>query len=159
MLAVLAIVLSYHVATIEIVGSRGGFRRTAVAVRPGLIVRDVNDRRFKVWLRDASAHWRGSRLTLFMEQMLPPVVGRDGWRYLPDLNIYQQIGGTLAVSQRITDGRLLQAIHAQGYQILAWRAHEWEFLLPATIDAHSLVEFVDDPGDLFGLPVRGRPFD
>jgi hypothetical protein len=159
MITAVVIMLSYHIVTIEIAGTRGGLRRAAMVVRPGWTIRDANDRRFKVWLREATNGWHGTAPTLFMDQILPPVVGRDGWQFVPELNVYRRTSGLLAVSQRITDATLLQTIRNRGYRIVVWREREWEYEQPDARAGRGLVEFVDDPGVLLGLPLRGHPFD
>jgi hypothetical protein len=159
MVAAVAIMLSYHLVTVEIAGTRGGLRRAAITIRPGLTIRDTNDRRFKVWLREAANNWHGSEPTLFMEQIMPPIVGSREWQYVEELGVYRQTHGMLAVSERITDVTLLQAIRDRGYRIVAWREREWEYERPEARAAHRFIEFVDDPGALLGQPMRGIPFE
>jgi hypothetical protein len=124
-----------------------------------LTIRDTNDRRFKVWLREAANNWHGSEPTLFMEQIMPPIVGSREWQYVEELGVYRQTHGMLAVSERITDVTLLQAIRDRGYRIVAWREREWEYERPEARAAHRFIEFVDDPGALLGQPMRGIPFE
>jgi hypothetical protein len=155
--ATAAILLSYHVVALKVAGTRGGTRHASIHVAAGYTIDDVNDRRFKMWLREAAANWRSRAPTLFMEQLLPPVVGRPGWIYDEEGEYSRQMNGSLAVSQRITDPARLEALHAKGFTVVVWSLHEWEYQLPETAGAHRFVVFVDDPGQLFGLPVRGRP--
>jgi hypothetical protein len=186
-----AVLLSFHLVSLEVNGSRGGLRPRSLALVEGFTVRDVNDRRFKLWLREATSEYDahtsvgaglqgreyvgaglqareyvGAGLqagptgpVLFMEQILPPTVGHPEWTFDERLEIARRDDGELAVSQRITDVDALAAIRAAGYRIVAWRARAWEYDQPKFRAARPFIEFVDDPGALLGVPLRGRPFD
>jgi hypothetical protein len=159
--AVVALIVacSFHVTGMEVEGSRGGLQRPHLRTARGLVIGDVADRRFKLWLREAAARATPELPLLFMEQILPPVVGNDGFVYERALDVYARRDGMLFVSQPITDVAALNRIRGKGIRVVAWRAREWEYLEPAHRDAHDLVEFVDDPGALLGVPMRGWPAD
>jgi hypothetical protein len=158
-LVALVVVLSFHIASLEVHGSRGGLRRRTVVLAPGFTVRDLADRRFKLWLRAAANGGVWTTPTLFMEQVKPVVVGRTEWQWVPELDLFRQKQSALAVSQVITDSEALRRIRRAGYRVVTWRAHEWEFEMPGQAGGHDLVEFVDDPSSLFKMPRRGMPFD
>jgi hypothetical protein len=159
MLTAAAVLLSFHALSLEVNGSRSGLRPRSLAIVEGFTVRDVNDRRFKLWLRQAAGTYAGAGPLLFMEQILPPTVGHPEWTFDDRLGIARREDGRLAVSQRITDAGALEAIRAAGYRIVAWKARAWEYDQPKFRAAKPLIEFVEDPGALLGVPLRGRPFD
>ncbi|MDR1991101.1 MAG: hypothetical protein LBQ09_12855 [Acidobacteriaceae bacterium] len=163
MITAALVLLSFHVVALEVNGSRGGTQPRGVMITSGFTVRDVNDRRFKLWLREAANREtlpdsNDPRPVLFMEQIMPPVVGRPGWTFDEPLGIERRGDNRVAVSQRITDVESLRALHDAGYRITAWQQYEWEYDQPAFQQARPFVEFVNDPGTLFGVPVRGLPF-
>ncbi len=153
--------ISFHAVAIEVEGSRGGLQRPGPRIAAGLTVRDVDDRRFKLWLRSATAApgTPGSTPVLLMEQLMPAIVGRPEWRYEPEYDVFIRDDAALRVSQRITEIDTLRALRQAGIRVVCWREREWEYLTPAQVDTRPLIEFIDDPGALLGVPMRGWPAD
>ena len=158
-IAVALLLASYHVIALDVEGSRGGQRRASLKVVQGGTIRDINDRRFKLWLREAATSAHPDGHVLYMEQIIPPTVGNDAFVYDPALDVFTRRDAKISVSQLVTDVPALVQLRREGIRVAAWREREWQYLLPANAQAHDLVEFIDDPSALFQLPVRGRPAD
>ena len=150
---------SYHLVALDAEGSRGGQRRASLRIVAGMTIRDIDDRRFKVWLREAVTSASPPGHLLFMEQIMPPIVGNDAFAYDSAHDVYTRRDGHVSVSQVITDVPMLVQLRREGVRVVAWREREWQYRLPANAQAHDLIEFIDDPGALLQMPMRGRPAD
>jgi len=151
--------LSYHVVGVDVEGTRGGLRPVSIKWAGGLTVRDVNDRRFKLWLKDAVRAWPGTQPTILLEQQMQPFAADARWTYDSDLNAFRTGTSMLAVAALTDDAPALSGLRAKGFRIVAWRDREWQYQRPEGAAAHPLIDFVDDLGPFLGSPKQGTPLE
>jgi len=154
-----AIALSYHVVSIDVEGTRGGMRSAAVKWTNGFTVRDIDDRRFKLWLKEAVSNWPGTEPVILLEQQMQPFAADGRWTYDPALDVFRSDASLLAVASLNDDPAALGRMRERGFRIIARREREWLYLRPQGAAAHRFVEFVDDLGAVLKTPMRGSPLE
>lgn len=159
LVTVAAVLLSYHVVSVEVSGTRGGTKAMQVAIRQGFTLADIEDRRFKLALREAATHWNGETPTLLMEQALAITARNPSWVLDPVVNEYRQRDGNLYVSLRYYRDDLVRHLSSRGVRIVALREREWEFHQPGRDTAWPLIDFVsrEELDRLLGRRIVGRP--
>ncbi len=154
---VTAVLLSYHVISLDVGGTRGGTRPPVVSLGPGFTVADVQDRLFKLSLRELATNWRGTTPTLLMEQALAITARNPAWVLDPTVDEYRQLDGHLYVSLRYYREESMRRFHEHGVRVVVMKSREWEFHQPGRDTAWPYIEFVDDLEEVLGGPIRGRP--
>jgi len=154
-----AVALSYHVVSIDVEGTRGGMRSAALKWTHGFTMRDIDDRRFKLWLKEAAAHWPGTEPTVLLELQMQPFAADRRWAYDPALNVFRAPGSLLAVATLSDDLTVLGRMRERGFRVVARREREWQYLRAQGLPAHPFVEFVDDLGAVLKTPIRGSPLE
>jgi len=157
--AFFVVAMSYHVVAVDVQGSRGGLRPIRPVITPGLTVQDVQDRRFKLWFRDAMAAWPGTQPTVILERFVHPVIADPAWSYDERLNLFRHASSQMAIAQISLDPDEIQGWRNAGFRVVVWREREWMYARPPADRARPLIEFVDDLGDVLGVPRRGSPLD
>lgn len=159
LLAVCAVILSYHVFSLEAMGTRGGTTRMQLVVGPGFTIRDIQDRRFKLSIRDAATAWRGQTPTLLMEQALAVTTRNPAWVLDPEVDEYRQRDGRMHVALRYYRAEMLERIIDNGVRIVVLKDREWEFHQPGRDTAWPFIDFVtrEELDRLMGRPIVGRP--
>jgi hypothetical protein len=159
MIAACAVALSYHVVAVDITGSRGGQRPVRASVVAGYTVRDIADRRFKLWLREAVASWPGREPTVLLELQVQPFAADRHWTYDARVDVFRRAGTNMAVAQMVDSASEVDRLRDGGFRVVAWREREWLFHRPPLDAARPRVEFVDDFATLLGTPQRGHPLE
>lgn len=154
---VTAVLLSYHVVSLDVAGTRGGTRPPVVSLGPGFTVADVQDRLFKLSLRELATNWRGTTPTLLMEQALAITARNPAWVLDPAIDEYRQLDGHLYVSLRYYHEETVRRFREKGVRVVAMKSREWEFHQPGRDTAWPYIDFVDDLEEVLGGPIRGRP--
>ncbi len=157
--AVAAVLLSYHVVSLEISGTRGGTAPVRAAISPGFTFADIADRRFKLGLREAATQWTGQAPTLLMEQALAITTRNPGWVLDPEVDEYRQRNGQLYVSLRYYRAESMHRFRDNGIRIVVLKQREWEFHQPRRDTAHPFIDFItrQELDALLGRRVPGRP--
>ena len=155
--AAAAVLLSYHVISVDVGGTRGGTRNVVVALGRGFTVADVEDRLFKMSLRRSATHWSGTSPTLLMEQALAITTRNPHWVLDPVVNEYRQRDGHLYVSLRYYQTEPVRRFREQGLRVVVMKSREWEFHQPERDTAWPYIDFVEDLGTVLGTKLRGRP--
>jgi len=65
----------------------------------------------------------------------------------------------MAIAQISLDPDEIQGWRNAGFRVVVWREREWMYARPPADRARPLIEFVDDLGDVLGVPRRGWPLD
>jgi hypothetical protein len=159
MAAACAVALSYHLVAVDITGSRGGMRPLQVHLTTGYTVRDVADRRFKLWLREAVESWPGREPTVLLELQVQPFAADRHWTYDAEFDVFRRAGTQMAVAQMVDDPGEVRRLRDGGFRVVAWREREWLFLRPPLDAVRHLVVFEDDLGVLLEEPQRGYPLE
>ena len=154
---VTAVLLSYHAIGLDVGGTRGGTRAPVASLGAGFTVADVQDRLFKLSLREHATNWRGTTPTLLMEQALAITTRNPAWVLDPVVNEYRQRDGHLYVSLRYYHEDTVRRFREQGLRVVAMKSREWEFHQPLRDTAWPYIDFVDDLEALLGAPIRGQP--
>jgi hypothetical protein len=153
------ILMSYHLVSLEVSGTRGGTQPMRAAIAPGFTVADIQDRRFKMALRDAATHWTGTAPTLLMEQALAVVTRNPEWVLDPAVNEYRQRQGHLYVSLRYYRAGTVSHFRDHGLRIVVLQQREFEFHQPGRDTAWPFIDFIsrEDLDRLLGRRIPGRP--
>jgi hypothetical protein len=152
-----ALLLSYHLLRVEILGGESGRRTLRPVLARGYTLWDVEDRRFKLSTRRAETEFRTERPTVLMygEDWIPSA--NPEWFLDPDVEMYRQRKGNLYVSAPITEGARLRLLTARGFRLVAWRGRKSELLAAHDGGWRDSIEMVDDLEDFFDHPLAGRP--
>ena len=153
------ILLSHHFVALDVQGSRGGLRPVTVTWTSGFTVRDIEDRRFKLWLKDAVRNWPGTVPTILLELQMQPFAADPEWTYDANLNAFRPGASRMAVAALTDDTAALRHLRAEGFRVVARQERHWQYRRPEGAAARALIEFVDDLGALLGTPVHGAPLE
>ena len=156
---VCAIVLSYHVFSVEAGGTRRGARPMRLVAGPGFTVADIEDRRFKLSIREAATTWKGQAPTLLMEQALAVTTRNPAWILDSKVDEYRQRDGQMYVALRYYRADMVKRIVDNRVRIVVLKDREWEFHQPGRDTAWPFIDFVtrDELDRLLGRPIVGRP--
>lgn len=159
LVAVCALAMTYHVISLDVSGTRGGTRPIQLAAGPGFTVADIEDRRFKMAIREAATEWKGQTPTLLMEQALAVTTRNPSWALDPAVDEYRQRNGRMYVALRYYRADMVKRLVDNGVRIVVLKDREWEFHQPGRDTAHPFIDFVtrDELDRLMGRPIVGRP--
>jgi hypothetical protein len=152
---VTAILLSYNIVQVDVLGGESGKRYLEVAFRPGFTIMDIQDRLFQLSTRNAADNYITSARTVLM--LYAPWITSDNELWILDdkYNMYRQQTGNLFLSSgQIRDERL-ETLHSEGFRLVAWRGQIWEWYITGT-SLPDYVEVFDDLSDFFGTPIYGK---
>jgi hypothetical protein len=153
---VVAFLLSYHVVSLDLLGGESGRRTLKVSLDRGYTVADVQDRIFKLSVRQAATQFSARQPTLMMfgEPWIPG--GNPAWVKDESLPAYRQKDGQVYVSSAIIDEGRLRDLKQKGFRLVVWRGEKWEFERATDFPWRDYVEVIDDLSAFFGVPIRGR---
>jgi hypothetical protein len=87
----------------------------------GFTIRDIDDRRFKLWLKEAASHWPGTEPTVLLELQMQPFAADRRWTYDAALNVFRTDGSLLAVASLSDDTPTLERLRERGFRVIARR--------------------------------------
>lgn len=150
------LLLSYHFVRLDLVGGEPGRRQVAISLNDGYTIQDIQDRRFKMFLREVVSHYRALQPTVLMlgKEWIP--VNNDRWEYDAGLEMVRQKAGLVLLSGRINDEKRLQQLKNQGYLLLAWRGEMWEYHRSENAFYQNYVTVIDDLGAFFAVSIVGK---
>ena len=153
---VVAALLSYHVVQLEVLGGESGYRKLDIRAHSGYTVDDVRDRIFKLSTRSAASEYHAPQPTVlfFGEPWIPST--NEKWIYDADRGMYRQRDGRLYVSAAILDEAVIRERREEGFRLIVWKRAKWEFIRLGQRQVPEGIEVIDDLGELFGVPIRGR---
>ncbi len=148
--------LLYSLVQIDVLGGESGAREFDPAVATGVVIRDVQDRRFKLSTRELAGAHAVSQKTLLMfgDPWIP--AANDAWIRDDEYKMHRQRDGLLFLSPRILDAERLHQLRDSEFRLLVWRGDKWEYLRDKTAPWLDNVEVISDLSTFFGGPVRGR---
>ena len=154
---VTALILLQHVVAFDMLGGTSGERYIQPAVRPGLTIADIQDRRFKLSTRDAATRYQASVPTVLMLGYAWIPSRHDAWTWDPAYDMARQRDGKLFVSSPIRDEAELQRLKADGFRLVVWDGAKWQYTRTGSTVWKQYVEVVDDLDQFFGRRITGRP--
>jgi hypothetical protein len=155
---IFASLISYNVVSFDLLGGESGVRRIEPSVKPGYLVRDVEARRFHLWLRETATHYVARRPTVLMMDDFAVATNNPAWVLDKRYGLYRQRNGNLYMSTRILEEARLKQLRDDGVRMVAWRGRKWEYLRTHNTFWQNYVEVVNTLEQFFGVPQRGRPF-
>lgn len=154
---VCAVLLSYHVVGLNVLGGTSGERQFLLAIEPGDTVTDLRARVFQLSTRTAATEYGAARPTVLMLGYYWIPTGNDRWTFDPDFGMYRQRSGALFVAQPIRDERQLRRLSEAGFRLVVWNDAKWQYMRGGSAVWKQYVEVVDDLDGFFGRPIQGRP--
>jgi hypothetical protein len=139
------VLLSYNFISLELLGGESGNRKIALSIQPGFTWRDWQDRRFKLWFREAATAYSCQEKTLLMFGSAYVLANNPQWEFAPGHpNIIKQKNGNFYISERILDVRQLQRLKAEGITMFVWKQRKWEYLRLEIPHWNEYVRVADD---------------
>jgi hypothetical protein len=152
-----ASLLSYNVFSLEILGGESGNRKMEPRLTSGFTIRDFQDRKFKLWFREAATEFRCTEKTLLMFGSAYVLANNPDWEYAPGYtNVIKQKEGNFYVSERILDPKQLQQLKTEGIQLYVWNKRKWEYLRLNVPDWEKYVIVVEDLEAFLGKKKHGE---
>lgn len=153
----IASLLSYNIFSLEILGGESGNRKLAPTFTNGFTMRDFQDRKFKLWFREAATEFRSEEKTLLMFGSAYVLANNPDWEYAPGYsNVIKQKDGNFYVSERILDPKQLQQLRAEGINLYVWNKRKWEYLRLNVPGWEKYVIVVDDLEKFLGKKKYGE---
>lgn len=150
------LLLSYHTFQVDALGGQSGERYIKVAFRAGLTVQDIQDRIFKLSIREAADQYVTSTKTILMYGYPEIPAANDRWVIRNIKNdMYCQQDGNLCISSRILDENRLEALNSEGFRLIVWRGEMWEYYRTGT-SLPNYIEVIEDLSTFFGTPISGK---
>jgi hypothetical protein len=155
-IAIVIVLLSYHVVQLDLRGGSSGARRFRIALGSGYTVRDVQDRVFKLSVREHSLTCSvpGPTVLLYGHWWIPDLEG--SWVHLDDLKLWKRRDVDLYVAQPILDVARLRDLRARGMRIVIWKGGMSDYFEGRGAERRPYVEVIARLEDLIGGPLRGR---
>jgi hypothetical protein len=121
--------LSYNLFSLEMLGGESGNRKIAPRLELGFTIRDLQDRRYKLWYREATTNFKCEKKTLLMYGFIYVKADNDQWEYSTMTpGMIKQKKGNLYLSERILDESVLKKMKAEGFEIYVWNNRKWEYI-------------------------------
>jgi hypothetical protein len=155
-IGVAIVLLSYHVIQLDLRGGSSGARTFHPAMSSGFTVRDMQDRIFKLSVRERSLACSVSVPTVLMhgQWWIPDLEG--SWVYLEDLRLWKRRGSEFYVAQPIREVERLRELKARGMRIVIWEGAMSEYFAGRGEERRPYVEVIAHLEDLVGGPLKGR---
>ena len=147
------LLLSYHIVQVDALGGKPGKRYIEVALKSGFTVRDIQDRIFKLSIREAANKYVSPIKTLLMYGNPEIPAANDLWVVRNGMNC--QRDGNLCVAGQILDEQKLEALHSEGFRLVVWRGEMWQYSRLGT-SLPNYVEVIDNLSSFFGTPISGK---
>jgi len=144
------ILLSYHILQVDALGGQSGNRYVDINISPGFTIRDVQDRIFKLSIRNAANNYDAASKTLLMYGYPVIPAANDHWTLTDGLHC--QINGNLCVSQRILDNEKIEQLYLEGFRLVVWKGEMWEYFRLG-VPIPNYIEVIDDLSIFFGTPI------
>ena len=126
-LMVVALV-SYNFFSLEMLGGESGNRTISIRPEYGFTMRDLQDRRYKIWYREATTNFKTDKKILLMYGFIYVKADNNQWEYSAIAHgIIKQKKGNLYLSERILDEDLLKRLKQEGFEIYVWNKRKWEY--------------------------------
>ncbi len=120
--------VSYNFFSLEMLGGESGNRKISIRPEIGYTIRDLQDRRYKIWYREATTNFRTEKKILLMYGFIYVKADNDQWEYSSIAHgIIKQKDGNLYLSERILDESLLKRLKEEGFEIYVWNNRKWEY--------------------------------
>ncbi len=124
-----AVLLSYNFFSLEMLGGESGERTVTARMEWGYTIRDMQDRLFKQWYREATTAFKCDRKILLMYGLGYVKANNEAWEYSTiGPRIIKQKDGNLYLSERILDEALLKKLKGEGFQIYVYNKRKWEYI-------------------------------
>jgi len=152
-----AVMLSYHVIQLDLRGGEPVRRELHPALKFGMTIRDLQDRRFKLATRSAASECRPQKPTVLMlgAEWIP--VANPDWHFDDQWQMYRQNKADLWVSPRLIDESRLRTLKSAGMALMVWRGQMREYRRPGTAYVFDYVKVIDNLDDFFGRSLPGAP--
>lgn len=151
------VLLSYNVISLEMLGGESGKRSIAARLEWGFTIRDMEDRLYKKWYREATTAFHCKKKTLLMYGFIYVKADNDAWEYSDIAHgIIKQKNGNLYLSERILDEAVLKKLQDQGFEIYVWNNRKWEYITLKLDFWTKYVKVVYDLESFLGSKKYGR---
>jgi hypothetical protein len=149
--------VSYNLFSLEMLGGESGNRKIVPRLAWGFTIRDIEDRRWKMWYREATTHYHCTQKTLLMYGLVYVKADNEEWEYsLLGPGIIKQKSGNLYISERILDEALLKKLQKEGFIIYVWNNRKWEYITLKLDFWKKYVKVVYNLGDFLGSEEYGK---
>ncbi|MDH7514783.1 MAG: glycosyltransferase family 87 protein [Bacteroidota bacterium] len=149
--------LSYHFFRIETAGGESGERTFTVAIRPGRTIADVQDRVFKLSVRDAAVEAHVERPTVLMYGSLWIPTLHHTWSFDTMRGMWARRDRRLFIAEKILEEKRLRRLRDEGFRLVVWKSDKWEYTRSGHPTWREYVDVVDDLETFFGRKLRGKP--
>ena len=124
------VLISYNFFSLEMLGGESGNRKIVPRLELGFTIRDMEDRLYKQWYREATTAFKCKNKTLLMYgSMYVKADNNTQWEYSPIAKgVIKQKNGNLYLSERILDEAVLKRMKEDGFEIYVWNNRKWEYL-------------------------------
>ena len=155
--ALVAVLLSYHVVQIDLLGGESGMRRIEPSVGAGYTIKHIRARTWMVSTREASTEFVAAQPTVLMFAETWTVANNPAWVLDEEIGLYRQREGNLYVAPRIVDVDRLRELSERGFRLVVWRGQKNELVYMAGEGWQQYVTMVDRLEDFYGHPIEGTP--
>ncbi len=154
-----AVLLSYHVVRVELLGGASGHRTMTLRIAPGYTYRDIQARRFALSIRAAATAYRPERATIFMSCVDEIAGNNRAFEYIEKQGMFKQREGLFYSSVVVYRNERLAALRARGARIVIWKGQLGELAFRRRGDDSwkQYVEEISGLDELFGVHVEGAP--
>ena len=155
-LIVIALV-SYNFFCLEMLGGESGNRKISIRPELGFTIRDLQDRRYKIWYREATTNFKTDKKTLLMYGFIYVKADNDEWEYSEIAHgIIKQKEGNLYLSERILEEAILKRLKQEGFEIYVWNNRKWEYITLKLDFWTDYVRIVYNLEDFLGCKQYGK---
>jgi hypothetical protein len=155
-IAAVFILLSYHFVQLEVRTDTPDSLRLYPHLAAGYTIEDIQDRIFKLSLREAASGFKPERPTLLMYGLPWITAVNERWTFDSQLEAYKLKDGQFYLAGRITDRKRILDLKQHGFRLVAWRSAVWDYLRTGSTAWQEEVEIVNDVRTLFSQPIRGK---
>ena len=151
------VLLSYNIISLEMLGGESGKRKITARLEWGFSIRDMEDRLYKQWYREATTNFHCQKKTLLMYGFIYVKANNNAWEY-SDIakGIIKQKNGNLYLSERILDEKVLKKLKDEGFDIYVWNNRKWEYITLKLDFWTKYVKVLYDLEDFLGSKKYGR---
>jgi hypothetical protein len=149
--------VSYNLFSLEMLGGESGNRKIVPRLELGFTIRDMEDRLYKQWYREATTSFHCKNKTLIMYGSMYVKANNDQWEYSPIAKgVIKQKEGNLYLSERILDEKVLKKMQDEGFEIYVWNSRKWEYITLKLDFWTKYVKIIYDLEGFLGSKKYGR---
>ncbi|HSZ25900.1 MAG TPA: hypothetical protein VK766_09290 [Cytophagaceae bacterium] len=149
--------ISYNFFSLELLGGESGNRKITARPEWGFTIRDIQDRRYKLWYREATTNYQCKKKTLLMYGFIYVKPDNDAWEYSTIAQgIIKQKNGNLYLSERILDEDVLKKLQEENFDIYVWNNRKWEYITLKLDFWKKYIKVVYDMEKFLGSKKRGK---